>query len=61
MSLFYEHGHRTMYDAELLTTLLGAAGAVDVRVVAYGESRLGDAVPDSEHRRHGTLYVEGSK
>jgi predicted SAM-dependent methyltransferase len=61
MSLFYEHGHRTMYDAELLTTLLGAAGAADVRVAAYGESRLGEVVPDSEHRRHGTLYVEGSK
>jgi predicted SAM-dependent methyltransferase len=61
MSLFYENGHRTMYDAELLTTVLSAAGAVDVRVSAFREGRLGDDVPDGEHRRDGSLYVEGSK
>jgi len=61
MSLFYESGHRTMYDAELLTAMLAAAGAIDVRACAFGESRLGDDVPDSEHRRAGSLYVEGSK
>jgi predicted SAM-dependent methyltransferase len=59
MSLFYEHGHRTMYDAELLIALVAGAGARDVRAMAFRESRLGSAVPDSELRRDGTLYVEG--
>jgi hypothetical protein len=59
MSLFYEHGHRTMYDAELLIAVVAGAGASDVRAMAFRESRLGAAVPDSEHRRDGTLYVEG--
>lgn len=59
MSLFYEHGHRTMYDAELLVAIVASAGAGDVRAMAFRESRLGAAVPDSEHRRDGTLYVEG--
>src|SRR4051794_16602760 len=61
MSLFYENGHRTMYDAELLTALCELAGLTDVEVCDYRESRLGDGVPDSEHRRSGTLYVEGVK
>jgi predicted SAM-dependent methyltransferase len=59
MSLFYEHGHRTMYDAELLVAVVAGAGARDVRAMAFGESRLGTAVPDSEPRHDGTLYVEG--
>jgi predicted SAM-dependent methyltransferase len=59
MSLFYENGHCTMYDGELLTALCEVAGLEDVEVREFGESRLGDAVPDSEHRRSGTLYVEG--
>jgi predicted SAM-dependent methyltransferase len=61
MSLFYGNGHTTMYDEELLTTFCELAGLTDVRVRAYRESALGDAVPDSEHRREGTLYVEGAK
>jgi predicted SAM-dependent methyltransferase len=59
MSLFYQHGHRTMYDAELLAAVVSGAGARDVRAMAFRESRLGAAVPDGEHRRDGTLYVEG--
>jgi predicted SAM-dependent methyltransferase len=61
MALFYENGHRTMYDAELLTTLLAAAGAIDARESAFREGRLSDCAPDGEHRRAGSLYVEGSK
>jgi predicted SAM-dependent methyltransferase len=61
MSLFYEHGHCTMYDDELLVTLCELAGLADVETRVFGESRLDDAVPDSEHRRIGTIYVEGIK
>jgi len=61
VALFYGHGHRTMYDAELLTALCEVAGFDAVEVRDFRESRLGDGVPDSEHRREHTLYVEGIK
>ena len=61
MSLFYENGHCTMYDDELLITLCELAGLQAVEVRQFRQSRLGDAVPDSDHRRSGTLYVEGLK
>lgn len=60
-ALFYGHGHRTMYDAELLTALCELAGLDAVEVCDFRQSRLGESVPDSEHRREGTLYVEGVK
>jgi predicted SAM-dependent methyltransferase len=61
MSLFYENGHTTMYDEQLLTALCEVAGLADVRARRFGESVLDGPAPDSEHRRSGTLYVEGVK
>jgi predicted SAM-dependent methyltransferase len=59
MSLFYENGHTTMYDEELLTALCTVAGLTSVQARQFGESAIDGPAPDSEHRRSGTLYVEG--
>jgi predicted SAM-dependent methyltransferase len=59
-ALFYEHGHRAMYDEQLLVAVLTAAGFEEVAGRAFGDSRLSPC-PDSEARRDGTLYVEGVK
>jgi predicted SAM-dependent methyltransferase len=56
-ALFYEHGHRAMYDAETLVALCYAAGLEDARALESGDSRL-VPVPDSPRRKDGTLYVE---
>lgn len=56
--LFYDHGHRAMYDGQTLTLLFRAVGFAEVRRCAFGESRL-SPVPDTPARRDGTLYVEG--
>jgi predicted SAM-dependent methyltransferase len=61
MSLFYENGHTTMYDEQLLTVLCELAGLTDVTARQFGESAIEGPAPDSEHRRSGTLYVEGVK
>ena len=58
--LFYEHGHRAMYDGQTLILLLRAAGFVDVRRHAFGEGRL-QPNADTPRRRAGTLYVEAVK
>ena len=59
-ALFYEHGHRAMYDQQLLVAVLTAAGFEEVAGHAFGDSRLSPC-PDSDARRDGTLYVEGVK
>ena len=59
-ALFYEHGHHAMFDEQLLTEELEAAGFVDVEAREFGDSRLSPC-PDTEVRRDGTLYVEGTK
>lgn len=59
-ALFYEHGHHAMYDEQLLTEALAAAGFADVAACEFGDSRLSPC-PDTEARRDGTLYVEGVK
>jgi predicted SAM-dependent methyltransferase len=56
-AIFYYPGHQTMYDFETLELLLRAAGFESPERRAFGESRL-EPVPDSEHRRDETLYVE---
>ena len=38
MSLFYENGHTTMYDEQLLTALCELAGLTDVTARQFGES-----------------------
>jgi predicted SAM-dependent methyltransferase len=59
-ALFYEHGHRAMYDAQLLVAELAAAGFTEVGPREFGDSRISPC-PDTELRRAGTLYVEGVK
>jgi predicted SAM-dependent methyltransferase len=59
MMLFYENGHMTMYDDELLTALCELGGLTDVHVCGFRESAIQTGAPDSYERRAGTLYVEG--
>jgi predicted SAM-dependent methyltransferase len=59
-ALFYEYGHRTMYDAELLTLVVVSAGFRDAEVREFGDTQM-DPVPDDPVRRGGTLYVEAVK
>jgi SAM-dependent methyltransferase len=58
--VFYRHGHRTMYDFDTLALVCNAAGFETVELRLFGDSRLAPC-PDSEHRRHATLYVEAVK
>jgi predicted SAM-dependent methyltransferase len=55
--IFYYPGHRTMYDFETLALVLRAAGFGNPEQRAFGETAL-EPMPDSEHRRDETLYVE---
>jgi predicted SAM-dependent methyltransferase len=59
-ALFYEHGHRAMYDGELLSLLVASAGFDSTEVSRFGQTRL-EPVPDDPDRRDGTLYVEAVK
>jgi len=59
-ALFYEHGHRSMWDGETLTRALLAAGFAEARRTDFGESWI-EPCPDSEDRRDGTLYAEARK
>lgn len=54
---FYSHGHRTMYDFETLSLVCRAAGFTSVERRSWGQGAL-RPVPDSEHRKDDTLYVE---
>lgn len=58
--LFYENGHRAMYDGETLTLMCRAAGFAEVERQEWGTSWLGSS-PDSAHRESGTLYVDARK
>lgn len=59
-ALFYEHGHRTMYDAQTLVTVTEAAGFDQVGPRPWGDSDV-DPAPDTVRRRGATLYVEGRR
>jgi predicted SAM-dependent methyltransferase len=59
-SLFYEAGHRTMYDGELLVMVLNAAGFREAEVSEFGRTAL-DPTPDDPDRADGTLFVEAVK
>jgi predicted SAM-dependent methyltransferase len=59
-ALFYEHGHRAMYDADTLTLMLCAAGFAHATRSEFGGGDLQPS-PDSRVRRDGTLYVEARK
>jgi predicted SAM-dependent methyltransferase len=59
-ALFYENGHRAMYDGETLAGLCRAAGFATAEPTAFGSGRLGPEA-DSPERRDGTLYVEAVK
>jgi predicted SAM-dependent methyltransferase len=54
--LFYEHGHRAMYDSLTLEMLCRAAGFAEVARAYDGESRL-EPCPDAPSRR-GSAWVE---
>jgi len=56
-ALFYEHGHRAMYDAQTLTLMCRAAGFSEARARESGDTDIQPAA-DTESRRDGTLYVE---
>lgn len=58
--VFLRHGHRSAYDFETLALVCKEAGFVDVERSSYGGGRL-QPCPDSEHRRHESLYVEAVK
>jgi predicted SAM-dependent methyltransferase len=60
LTLFYEHGHRAMYDGQTLAAELAAAGFEQAAQREFGETRI-QPCPDSESRHGGTLYVEGVK
>lgn len=59
-ALFYENGHRTMWDAELMIAALAAAGFTQLRERAYLDSDM-QPCPDDERRKDGSLFVEGRK
>jgi predicted SAM-dependent methyltransferase len=56
-ALFYEHGHKAMYDAETLSLMCRASGFQVVQARDWGDSGI-EPVPDTESRKGGTLYVE---
>ena len=49
-----------MYDGELLTLLLSAAGFRSPQLSEFGRSQL-EPAPDDPDRRDGTLFVEATK
>jgi hypothetical protein len=59
-SLFYEHGHRAMYDAETLTLMCRAAGFAEAASREAGGGWI-QPNPDTPGRSVGTLYVEARK
>lgn len=59
--IFYDHGHRTMYDYETIDLLCRSAGFKRVQASSFGESQSLALPPDSEERRSETLYVEAVK
>jgi predicted SAM-dependent methyltransferase len=59
-ALFYENGHRAMYDAETLITMCLAAGFEEAVAQEYGRSWIADC-PDSAERASGTLYVDARR
>ncbi len=58
--MFYEWGHRTMYDFDTLSALLGAAGFTGPVRSEHGGGLI-QPCPDSADRKRGTLYVEARK
>ena len=58
--LFYENGHRAMYDSETLVLMCVAAGFGEAARRAWGESWIEDC-PDTPDRAKGTLYVDARK
>lgn len=55
--LFYEHGHRSVWDEETLALLCRSAGFSAVAPQEFGTGLLAPS-GDSENRRGWTLYVE---
>jgi predicted SAM-dependent methyltransferase len=58
--VFYNHGHRSVYDLETLSLFMSAAGFGDIEERAFGDSAISPA-PDSAFRRVETIYVEGTR
>ena len=53
----FAHGHRSVWDADTLSKLMGEASLKEAREVPWGTSRI-SPVPDSPSRRNESLYVE---
>jgi predicted SAM-dependent methyltransferase len=57
--VFLRHGHRSAYDFETLALVCRKAGFDTLKRSSFGCGRL-QPCPDSEHRRHESLYVEAA-
>jgi hypothetical protein len=57
--LFYEWGHRTMYDRDTLTMLLDECGFAEIEECAFRQSKI-EPCPDVSCRE-GSLYMEARK
>lgn len=55
--IFYDHGHRFIYDFETLSNMLHAAGFKTVERKSYNHGTQGLLI-DSEHRAVESLYLE---
>lgn len=59
--IFRSHGHRFIFDFDLLSKMLVKHGFVDVERAAFGRGADRTLVNDTERRAHESLYVEARK
>jgi predicted SAM-dependent methyltransferase len=59
--IFYDHGHRFIYDFETIRAVLAAAGFKDIENRRIGEGSDRTLLIDSEAREQESLYVEAQK
>ena len=58
-NLIYNHGHKFMYDVELLTFIMQEAGLKEVKKFAFSKGLLGES--DVLERQAETIYLTGIK
>jgi len=59
--IFYDHGHRFIYDFETMRAVLAAAGFKDIEKRRIGEGGDQRLLIDSVVREQESLYVEAQK